>query len=64
MVLVVAVDVEEVKVVVAALRKTLAELISALSLMRSLLRGVHGISRKDCVLNATRRDTGFFNALI
>jgi hypothetical protein len=34
MVLVVAVDVEEVTVVVADLRKTPAELISALSLMR------------------------------
>jgi hypothetical protein len=33
-VLVVAVDVEEVKVVVVDLRKTLAELISELSLMR------------------------------
>jgi hypothetical protein len=32
--LVVAVDMEEFKVVVADLRKTLAELISALSLMR------------------------------
>jgi hypothetical protein len=32
--MVVAVDVEEVKVVVADLRKTLAELVSTLSLMR------------------------------
>jgi hypothetical protein len=61
MVLVVAEDVEAVKVVVADLLRTLAELISALLLMRRLPRSANGLSRRDSVLNASRRDAGFFS---
>jgi hypothetical protein len=62
-VLVVDEDVGEVKVVVADLLRTHAELISVLSPMRLLLKRLNGISRRDSALNTTRKDTVFFNAL-
>jgi hypothetical protein len=65
MVVVVAVDVEKVKVVVVAdLLQTLAELISRLSLMRRLMRSASGIWRRDFVSSATRRNTDCFIAPI
>jgi hypothetical protein len=60
---VVAADVEEVKVVVADLLKTLAELILAPLLMRLLLTSPSVISRRDSVSSVTRRDTVFSNAM-
>jgi hypothetical protein len=63
MVVVMAVDMEEVKVVIVAdLLQTLAELILVLSLMRCLLRSASGIWRRDFVSSATRRDTDCFSA--
>jgi hypothetical protein len=60
---VVAVDEEAIKVVVVAdLLQTLAEFISALSLMQSLMRSARSTLRRHCVSSATRRDTDFFSA--
>jgi hypothetical protein len=56
-------DVEEDKEVVAELPKSEAELTSAPSLERYLLRSVSAISMRDFVLGATRRDTVFSDAL-